>query len=357
MRDKRPVDELSIEELERILALRKREARMAHLRRYEGAGRIVGSSERTDAPSVVASGPQADSEGEPEPATPPVPAQPAIPVEYYEESPQFEDEFPVKRKNSPADKPSRSLASLLMNRFLLLIEFGAAAGLIYLFVNLFQTLQAASQTTANMQAQYQSTASARLIPPTPTPVINVSEIVLPVGHMVSVSNTGVVTASFNLDEVPAQYRTQYQVFLTQPEIQATPSPTEPVRIQIPKIRVDSAVVSGDNWQALSLGVGHHIGSADPGQQGNIVLSAHNDVYGETFRNLDQLQPGDQVMVSSIDRTYTYVVQGRQLVSPTDVWVMQSQGDARQLTLISCYPYQVDTKRIVVFATLQAAPNS
>jgi sortase A len=70
-----------------------------------------------------------------------------------------------------------------------------------------------------------------------------------------------------------------------------------------------------------------------------------------------LQPGDFVTVSTIDHSYTYVVQGRQIVGPTDVWVMASQGDARQLTLISCYPYQVDTKRIVVFATLQIAPNS
>jgi hypothetical protein len=36
MRDKRPVDELSIEELERILRIRKREARLGRLRNYEG---------------------------------------------------------------------------------------------------------------------------------------------------------------------------------------------------------------------------------------------------------------------------------------------------------------------------------
>ncbi len=291
---------------------------------------------------------------------PPVTPRPVIPAEYYEEVPQFEDEFPVKRKKALAndsDEPQRSLGSILWNRLLLLVELGAAAGLVFLFVNLLQTLQAASQTTANMQAQYQATVSARLIPPTPTPLINIAEVVLPVGHTVSISNSGVVTASFNLDEVPAQYRAQYQVFLTQPEVQATPSPTGPVRLQIPKIHVDATVVSGDNWQALSLGVGHHIGSADPGQQGNIVLSAHNDVYGEIFRYLDQLEPGDIVIVSSTSRDYTYVVQGRQLVSPTDVWVMQSQGDARQLTLISCYPYEVDTKRIVVFATLQSSPGS
>jgi hypothetical protein len=41
MRDKRPVDELSIEELERILAIRKREARLARLQTYDGKGRRV----------------------------------------------------------------------------------------------------------------------------------------------------------------------------------------------------------------------------------------------------------------------------------------------------------------------------
>jgi sortase A len=76
------------------------------------------------------------------------------------------------------------------------------------------------------------------------------------------------------------------------------------------------------------------------------------VYGEIFRHLDQLEPGDTITVSSTTKDYVYIVQDRQIVRPDEVWVMNAQGDERKLTLISCYPYRVDTKRIVVFAALQ-----
>jgi sortase A len=288
---------------------------------------------------------------EPEAPPPPVKPTPApIPQEYYEDDPQFEDEFYAEKvKSDRAVRPG-----MVWNRLLLLVEVGAVAGLIFIFVGLFQTLQQTTQTSADIQAQYQATASARLIPPTSTPIINIADVVLPEGHTVNISNTGVVSALINLDEVPAQYRDQYQTFLLQPLTQPTPSPEGPVRLQIPKIKVDNVIVTGDSWAALQLGVGHHIGSANPGERGNIVLSAHDDVYGEIFKHLDQLQPGDSVTVSSMTKSYTYLVQNRQIVAPTDVWVMDAPRDgSRQLTLISCYPYQVDNKRIVVFATLQS----
>jgi hypothetical protein len=50
MRDKRPVDELSVEELERILAIKKREERQQKLKRMERSGRIV-SNGKPDAPA------------------------------------------------------------------------------------------------------------------------------------------------------------------------------------------------------------------------------------------------------------------------------------------------------------------
>ncbi len=223
-----------------------------------------------------------------------------------------------------------------------------------MFAGLFQSLQEISQTSANIQAQYQASASARLVPPTATPIIKI-EVVLPVGHKVKVNAQGVVVeASFNLDEVPAQYRDQYRALNATALIPPTPEPEgpAPVRIRIARINIDSAVVEGDNWQALQLGVGHHLGTANPGERGNMVLSGHNDVYGEVFRYLDKLQPGDAIIVSTMTRDFTYIVQERQIVSPDAVWVLESRSDERRLTLISCYPYQVDTKRIVVFATLQ-----
>jgi sortase A len=110
-------------------------------------------------------------------------------------------------------------------------------------------------------------------------------------------------------------------------------------------------VQGDGWEQLKKGVGQNIGSTNPGQDGNVILSAHNDVYGELFRYLDKLQPGDQVVLYTQQRQYTYVVDRTAVVEPTAVEVMASTGSPT-VTLISCYPYLVDKQRIVVFARLQ-----
>ena len=82
----------------------------------------------------------------------------------------------------------------------------------------------------------------------------------------------------------------------------------------------------------------------------MVLSAHNDIYGEIFRHLDKLDVGDEVVVSTAQQSYTYVINEIRVVEPTAVEVMAPTEHA-SLTLISCYPYLVNNKRIVVFADL------
>ena len=84
-----------------------------------------------------------------------------------------------------------------------------------------------------------------------------------------------------------------------------------------------------------------------------MLSAHNDIYGDLFRHLDDLEPGDQIIISTFSQRYTYTVREYQILRPSDVWVMDPTHNPTA-TLISCYPYQVDTQRIVVFADLTAS---
>jgi sortase A len=115
--------------------------------------------------------------------------------------------------------------------------------------------------------------------------------------------------------------------------------------------VDAPIVQGDGWEQLKKGVGQHVGSANPGEKNNIVLTAHNDVFGEIFRSLDKLKNGDEVILYTNQRSYTYVVNGSTIVEPTRVEVMAPTNQAI-VTLISCYPYMVDNKRIIVTAQLQ-----
>jgi sortase A len=178
----------------------------------------------------------------------------------------------------------------------------------------------------------------------PTPLI--SAVVLPSGHTPPNSPEG---AQPNEAEIPEHLKPLVQSLANLPV--PTPAPEQAIRIQIPAINVDAPVVQGDGWEQLKKGVAQHIGTANPGQTGNLVLSAHNDIFGEIFRYLDKLQPGDEIIVFTNQKQYTYVVDGTRVVEPTSVEVMAPTGSP-VVTLISCYPYLVDKQRIVVRANLQ-----
>ena len=222
-----------------------------------------------------------------------------------------------------------------MDRILLGVEVLAVIGLLGVLLNGFGLLR-----TLNTEVV------AALNPETATPTPLVMAVVLPSGH---VPPDALGNTKPNEAEIPDHLRPMVQSLANIPV--PTSAPDQAVRIQIPSINVDAPIVQGDGWEQLKKGVGQYVGSPDPGQDGNVVLSAHNDVYGELFRYLDRLVPGDQVIISTQQRQYTYIVDRTVLVEPTAVEVMASSGSPT-VTLISCYPYLVDKQRIVVFARLQ-----
>ncbi len=221
------------------------------------------------------------------------------------------------------------------DRLLFLIEIVAIAGLVYLIFNGVTIVQDLNQQVSD--ALVQSTV-------TPTPLVRA--VVLPSGHTPPTSEGG---AQFNEAEIPEHLRPLHQSFASAP-----PPPRRPeqaIQIVIPAIDVDAPVVMGDGWEQLKQGVAQRIGTADPGDNGNMVLSAHNDIFGQIFRHLDKLQPGDEITVYTNVRAYTYVIEQEPfVVEPTFVQVMEPTPDPT-LTLISCYPYLVDTERIIVKASL------
>ncbi len=315
MHDRRPVEELSIEELEEILAIRKREAREARLQRLRAEGRVLDVPEAVSSTSDQSSALQRDT---------------SALARRSKFSEVYEEEKP-RRHFGPSARTLRRWR----DRLLLLVEIGAVVGLILIFINVQQ-----ARIDTNEAA---SVAQSALPTPVPTPLI--SAIVLPSGHHPPTAPGG---AAPNFDEIPAHLRAYAQSITPQPI--PTPGPGQPTRIQIPAINVDAQIVPGDSWDQLKKGVGQHIGSANPGERGNMVLSAHNDVFGEIFRHLDQLQPGDEIIVYAGAQRYRYIVSEQRLVAPTQVDVMASTNEPT-VTLVSCYPYLVDTQRIVVFGQL------
>lgn len=222
-----------------------------------------------------------------------------------------------------------------MDRLLYSVEILAILGLVFVLFNGVSLLQELNTeiTAAFDQPEF-----------TPTPLIRA--VVLPSGHTPPTDPGG---ARFNEAEIPEHLRPVAQALNN---IQVpTPSPEQAIRIEISRIGVNAPVVIGDTWEQLKQGVGQRVGSPNPGQNGNLVLSAHNDIFGEIFRHLDQLQSGDEIVVFTNIRSYTYVIDIEiQIVEPTFVQVMDPTHNPT-LTLISCYPYLVNDKRIVIKATL------
>jgi len=296
MKDRRSVDDLSVSELQRVLSEKKRAAREARLTKYRQTGRAVRL---------------------PIGATPEVIAAPLA------------GERPARA--------SRSLVRRLFDFFLLIVEVGAVVGLIYVFYN-------GTEILARLNQEVQAVVADAVPTFTATPLI--TAVVLPSGHTPPTSAEG---GQPNDAEIPESLRPLVQS-LPPPAI-PTQGPTQALRIVIPAINLDSQVVQGDGWEQLKKGVGQHIGTPDPGQNGNLVLSAHNDIFGELFRRLDELAPGDEVQLYTASQIFTYIVTGTDIVLPTTVSVMDATSHS-SLTLISCYPYLVDNKRIVVSADLK-----
>jgi sortase A len=130
----------------------------------------------------------------------------------------------------------------------------------------------------------------------------------------------------------------------------TPGPRSPTRIVIPAINIDWPVVEGDGWEELKQGIGHRVGSANPGERGNIVLSGHNDVYGEPFRDLEKLEVGKEVQVYTGSNAFRYIVKAKRVVAPNDMTVLTT-SKTPIVTLITCTPYRVDTQRLIVIGEL------
>ena len=97
------------------------------------------------------------------------------------------------------------------------------------------------------------------------------------------------------------------------------------RIRIPTIGVDQYVVEGTAENDLQEGPGHYIGTAMPGQAGNVAIAGHRTTYGAPFNDLNSLALGDDIdLTTDAGVTFHYIVtQAPVAVAPTDVQVLNS----------------------------------
>lgn len=105
-------------------------------------------------------------------------------------------------------------------------------------------------------------------------------------------------------------------------------------LQIPSQGIKGIVKEGTDNQTLKNYIGMFKGAAMPGQVGNFSVAAHNNIYTEIFRNLNKVNIGDEVKVTTKTATYVYKITSKQTVKPTSIEVINN-SDKREITLITC----------------------
>jgi len=308
MRDRRYVQDLTIAELEEVLMIRRRDERMARTQRLGAASRLGTSvlvQEQAEPSAVfqkVAEGLHSGSLG-------------------------WRGQIPAADSASGNVQQPKSRSRIWRDRILLGTEIGAVVGLLAILVIFATNIRGLNQDWKEQQ-------SINPLPtPSATPLIQVA--VLPGGH-----------------KPPSASGEEAEPLGQAPRIAIpTPGPRSPTRLVASSIGVDVPVVAGDSWEQLKKGAGHHIGSANPGERGNCFISGHNDIYGEIFRRLDEVKIGDKIVVYAGKQPFTYIVRATRIVEPDDVSVMYPTSSP-VLTLMTCYPYMIDTDRLVVIAELE-----
>ena len=165
---------------------------------------------------------------------------------------------------------------------------------------------------------------------------------------------------------------------------ATPPPVgsspRAVQLLIPKLGLDVPVVDvswevdleqgvwHSVWQTAEGAAGHHRNSANPGEAGNVVISGHHNTRGEVFRQVSEIgQPGSVlgqgagiVLVAQDGRQHTYTIVQWERFQEEGISQRERQDHARYLTstadptltLVTCWPYESNSHRVVVIAKLQ-----
>ena len=121
-------------------------------------------------------------------------------------------------------------------------------------------------------------------------------------------------------------------------------------IDIEKISVHLPVYQGTEESALQAGAGWWIGTSMPtgGPGTHCVLTAHTGlVRAKMFTDLDQMEEGDTFSLTVLDRVLTYEVDQILITEPEEIEPLLIVDGEDYCTLYTCYPYGVNTERLLV----------
>ncbi len=127
------------------------------------------------------------------------------------------------------------------------------------------------------------------------------------------------------------------------------------RIEVPAIGLDWVFVQGVSVADLKDGPGHYPDTPMPGQAGNAAIAGHRTTYGAPFNRIDEIQPGDEIIVTTVQGRFRYEMTEQLIVDPSAIEVLDPVDGTNLLTLTSCHPKYSARQRIIVRAELAGEP--
>lgn len=121
-------------------------------------------------------------------------------------------------------------------------------------------------------------------------------------------------------------------------------------VEIPKISITLPIYHGTSAQVLERGVGHIPGTSLPvgGESTHTALTAHTGMAGKRmFTDLSQVEKGDVFYIHVLGTILAYQVEEIWVVEPDDTENLLIQPGRDLATLMTCYPYGINTQRLLV----------
>lgn len=123
-------------------------------------------------------------------------------------------------------------------------------------------------------------------------------------------------------------------------------------IEIPSVNVKLPIYHGESEDVLKKGAAHLEKSSFPigGTDTRACVSAHSGYPTQKFfDDIDELVLDDVIYIRILNQTLKYIVCGTEVIEPNDITKLKVEKGRDLLTLITCYPYGINSHRLLVHA--------
>ncbi|RQD72561.1 MAG: class D sortase [Tindallia sp. MSAO_Bac2] len=159
----------------------------------------------------------------------------------------------------------------------------------------------------------------------------------------------------NLQEIFTDYESETEEEQVELKTQEGESGEPLGTIRIPGIDAEMPVVLGASQENLRVAAALMEGTTPIGEIGNAAIAAHRShTYGRFFNRLNEVELGDEIIVTTPEDTFIYTVYEIKVVEPDDLSVLNRNRKDRVITLITCDPIYEATHRLIVHGVIKDA---